>query len=557
MIAAPRCYCLLSHYPFFDLHFRVSPKQRLAALQLVHTAAQQSPLACCNMHWIVQAFPSLQLCTHCATAEVNQVLLHIPDAAGSFSESSARVAAIQQVLKIVLDLERLERLLEYDSEKSRLRPPGPNLLSPGSPIASTPAGAAAAVAAAAAAVSRRSLLDALSTGGSPASSQPVSLSSSVANSRAQSPVPGARNSRGSAAGAAAGPTGGGAGSATAAAGGAAAAAAASAGGRQPAALSVPGRRTPDGDTVLAHVVHNRQLYCAECAGIIEDMCPFTPGLGPDTITSPPSWSQWQAQRVRGASPLGPGDSSEHSRQQQQPQEQQQQQQGDVLPPSPFQSQQQDHCAPSVGSPVRCEVCGKRLRVSTPDGLLPDSSNASGASRVAAAASAAAAGAAAADTGDAARASRSSSQAPASSLLGAVASVLPASVTAVLQTASSGQGSAATAKAAPPASQQQAQHFDAVAAAAADFDAAGGGKGGSGGQTPEQQWPHRQGVVTAVRGAHSMPQQQLQQQLRQLSHGGGSSNSLLEAGCSTPGPEVSASLIWGLCSVVGAMLICRV
>lgn len=26
MIAAPRCYCLLSHYPFFDLHFRVRPK---------------------------------------------------------------------------------------------------------------------------------------------------------------------------------------------------------------------------------------------------------------------------------------------------------------------------------------------------------------------------------------------------------------------------------------------------------------------------------------------------------------------------------------------------
>lgn len=24
MIAAPRCYCLLSHYPFFELHFRVS-----------------------------------------------------------------------------------------------------------------------------------------------------------------------------------------------------------------------------------------------------------------------------------------------------------------------------------------------------------------------------------------------------------------------------------------------------------------------------------------------------------------------------------------------------
>jgi hypothetical protein len=28
-----------------------------------------------------------------------------------------------QVLKIVLDLERLERLLEYDSEKSQLPPP--------------------------------------------------------------------------------------------------------------------------------------------------------------------------------------------------------------------------------------------------------------------------------------------------------------------------------------------------------------------------------------------------------------------------------------------------
>jgi hypothetical protein len=24
MIAAPRCYCLLSRYPFFELHFRVS-----------------------------------------------------------------------------------------------------------------------------------------------------------------------------------------------------------------------------------------------------------------------------------------------------------------------------------------------------------------------------------------------------------------------------------------------------------------------------------------------------------------------------------------------------
>ena len=23
MIAAPRCYCMLSHYPFFELHFQV------------------------------------------------------------------------------------------------------------------------------------------------------------------------------------------------------------------------------------------------------------------------------------------------------------------------------------------------------------------------------------------------------------------------------------------------------------------------------------------------------------------------------------------------------
>jgi hypothetical protein len=27
MIAAPRCYCLLSRYPFFELHFRVSAER--------------------------------------------------------------------------------------------------------------------------------------------------------------------------------------------------------------------------------------------------------------------------------------------------------------------------------------------------------------------------------------------------------------------------------------------------------------------------------------------------------------------------------------------------
>lgn len=42
MIAAPRCYCLLSHYPFFDLHFRVSPRHPPAALQRCTTAAQRS-----------------------------------------------------------------------------------------------------------------------------------------------------------------------------------------------------------------------------------------------------------------------------------------------------------------------------------------------------------------------------------------------------------------------------------------------------------------------------------------------------------------------------------
>lgn len=33
MICAPRCYCMLSHYPFFDLHFQVRSRQpTLAAL---------------------------------------------------------------------------------------------------------------------------------------------------------------------------------------------------------------------------------------------------------------------------------------------------------------------------------------------------------------------------------------------------------------------------------------------------------------------------------------------------------------------------------------------
>jgi hypothetical protein len=39
MIAAPRCYCLLSHYPFFDLHFRVGGVAAGLAWQPFYAAA--------------------------------------------------------------------------------------------------------------------------------------------------------------------------------------------------------------------------------------------------------------------------------------------------------------------------------------------------------------------------------------------------------------------------------------------------------------------------------------------------------------------------------------
>lgn len=397
------------------------------------------------------------------------------------------VLLVPQVLKIILDLERLERLLEYDSEKSKLRPPGPNLLSPSSPKAG----------------SRRSLQEANSAGGSALGSQPGSLGSSLANSRAPSPAMGSRTAKGSA---------GGAGHAHA-------------GGR---------KQTPDGD-VQAHVVHNRQLYCAECAGIMEDMCPFTPGAG-GPIASAPSWSQWQQQRQRRAnSPSGPAAEGSDTGSQQQAQQQDRQSM-----PSPFEAQQEPS-SPSVGcAPQRCEVCGKRLRasttpdgsgLSTPAGTAPPSGTAAqgGAPAATAAAAAAPAGA---DAGDGA-AARSSRPAP-TSIVGAIAGMLPASITAALQSVSSG-GSGGQQQAPAATDQQQAQQFDAVAAAAADFDAAGS-RGGS--AQPAEQWTRWQGVVSAVRGAHGTQQQQPQQQLQ---HAGGSSNSLLDAslaeGCSTPGPEV--------------------
>jgi hypothetical protein len=130
-------------------------------------------------------------------------------------------------------------------------------------------------------------------------------------------------------------------------------------------------------------------------------------------------------------------------------------------------------------------------------------------------------------------------------VGAIAGVLPASITAALQSVSGGGGSGGGGQAAAAVDQQQAQQFDAIASAAADFDAAG--SRGSSGQ-PAEQWTRWQGVVSAVRGAHGTQQQHPQQQ--QLQHAGGSSNSLLDAslaeGCSTPGPEVRGAQLAQAC-----------
>lgn len=437
-----------------------------------------------------------------------------------------------QVLKIVLDLERLERLLEYDTEKSKLRPPGPNLLSPSSPKAHS------------ATAGRRSLQDSHSAGGSAPGSGPNSL----ANSRAQSPAFGSRPARSSAAGSTY--TGGSSGGASVAAAEAAAAGrpAAVAGGslQQPGGLDIPARRlSPEAD-LQAHVVHNRQQYCAECAVIIESMCPFTPGA--DGAASAPSWTQWQQQRRRANSPLGPDSSDQgtpepgQTAQQWQQQLRQEVDRQENLSTSPNQLVG-THSTPSVAvcAPARCEVCGKRLRVSTPETLVPDSSCVSA---VAGGGGGAAAGTAAANT--TADAAGGSSQLS-STLVSAIAGVLPARISAVLQPASS------TADQENPAFQQQQQpakfepagaslQFDAVAVAAADFDAAGS-KVGSESVQGADQWSKWQDVVSAVRGAHSQQQPQPQQQPRDMSHGGNGSAQCLQdtASASAAAAEVGGSL----------------
>eukprot|EP00878_Enallax_costatus_P031049 GHUV01033883.1.p1 GENE.GHUV01033883.1~~GHUV01033883.1.p1 ORF type:complete len:573 (+),score=253.43 GHUV01033883.1:357-2075(+) len=217
MIAAPRCYCLLSHYPFFELHFRV--------------------------------------------------------------------------LKIILDLERLERLLEYDTEKSRLPPP----IIPPSATAS-----------------------ARNSNGGRQSSPADAL------------VGAAGKARGSQAGMAAAASG------------------------QQGPQATHGKA--DGRLVVP-VVHNRHSYCADCAGIIEDMCPFTPGVSPVPGSAP--WLQGSRPCVG--------------------QQTEQLQQGVVLQQhapqqlvqymhrlSQQQGQQQQPAGLQAVQPQVCEVCGKHLGVAQPD-----------------------------------------------------------------------------------------------------------------------------------------------------------------------------------------------
>lgn len=42
MIAAPRVYCLLSHYPFFDLHFQVGGRAGDGGAARTHAVAHQA-----------------------------------------------------------------------------------------------------------------------------------------------------------------------------------------------------------------------------------------------------------------------------------------------------------------------------------------------------------------------------------------------------------------------------------------------------------------------------------------------------------------------------------
>lgn len=103
----------------------------------------------------------------------------------------------------------------------------------------------------------------------------------------------------------------------------------------------------------APVVHNRHSYCVDCAGIIEDMCPFTPGVSP----------------VPGSAPLPQG-----SRKQRQAQHTEQPHQGRMLQQGALQqpqqsaqimhlqqqSQQQQTTGVQGVQPGGCEVCSKPL-----------------------------------------------------------------------------------------------------------------------------------------------------------------------------------------------------
>ncbi|KAF6252579.1 hypothetical protein COO60DRAFT_515548 [Scenedesmus sp. NREL 46B-D3] len=94
MIAAPRCYCLLSRYPFFELHFRVSRSARCSA--------------CCEaaggmfrraVRWLLScgaaAAYGMQLCSHgleCVCVCVCVCVVLVPAHARSLSGLQALTA---------------------------------------------------------------------------------------------------------------------------------------------------------------------------------------------------------------------------------------------------------------------------------------------------------------------------------------------------------------------------------------------------------------------------------------------------------------------------------
>lgn len=391
------------------------------------------------------------------------------------------------MLKIVLDLERLERLLEYDTEKSQLP------MSSFAPAAAHPARSSA------------------TSKSSSAADAPLIGTSRRSRTKSHLGVDTADH-------------------------------------HGPLASHSSGAAVAAAVRVHIPVVHDRQRYCIECANIIEDMCPFTPGMSP--VPGAPVHDHGSQQQVQQSLPektspqqhqqpeqhksSGP----QHVQQEVQPVDQEQVEHNDVgglqavhtvaqqqrqqqqmghqqpIPQHQHQRQQQLLGAPAA-QPGVCEVCGKPLGVASNEAAA---TMYAGMGHAISRESNGSANPGGGQTTDSRQAPDATAGMPAAAV-GPLESGVFHHHQQVQQQQQSSVSSFAAAKAwvastsmdgTPAVSATQQPGFDAVVASGAGFDSAaaatadGSTRASSAGAAGDDRWGNWQSVVAAIRGAASAP-----------------------------------------------------